>query len=87
MATGDPFLDAIIDALVDGPKDHNQIIRAMDPKLRATGTQVNSYLYKHKGRFFHPDRDAHDGLTIWTLSGPLQRKRANERDARSHGEA
>ena len=82
MPTDDPFLDAIIDALVDGPKDHNQIVSAMDRKLRATGSKVNSYLYTHKDRYFHPDRDPREGIPIWTLSGPVQRKRLKEREDR-----
>jgi hypothetical protein len=85
MATDDPFLDGVIDALVDGPRNHNEIARAMPPELEATGAKVNSYLYTHTGRFFSPDREPSEGIPTWTLSGPLQRKRLQERNGGTAG--
>lgn len=74
-ARDDPTLDAIIDALLDGPKDHDQIVRAIAHRVAANGSTVNSYLYTYSGRFFTPDRDPRDGKPVWTLSETVRRAR------------
>ena len=74
-AGDDPVLDAIIEALVDGPLDHDQIARRTGFK----GSQVNSYLYTFQDRFFTPDRDPREGKPIWTLSETVRRARLKRR--------
>ncbi len=79
MPTGDAILDDIIDALVDGPKTHNQIVISLRGKRALTGTEVNSYLYTYRDRFFSPDREPQDGLPTWTLSERVRQNRLKGR--------
>jgi transcriptional regulator with XRE-family HTH domain len=71
----DDLLDDMIDALISGPKTHNQLARILAPKHRVTGSDVNSWLYSYEGRFFIADRPPAQGLPTWRLSEPVLRKR------------
>lgn len=59
---------------------HNELVRALSPKHRLKGSDVNSWLYTYADRFFVADREPTEGLPKWSLSvGGRQRLKASSR--------
>lgn len=71
----DGVLDAIIDCLVDGPRDHDQIARAVG----ADGSTVNGFLYRYEDRYFIPSCKPQEGKPVWRLVERVRESRMRKR--------